>query len=137
MQRGGRLAAIPQTPKKPVTDDYQGVQVVDDYRWLEPSADPEVRKWSDQQNAAPARIWIAWRTAPPSSNASIKLNSSSSIRFSSLISRGGVLFALKTQPPKPQAYLVTLASPDDPDSARTVVDPNALDPERLHHHRLL
>ena len=38
------LPPVPQTPKNPVTDDYQGVQVVDDYRWLEPSADAEVRK---------------------------------------------------------------------------------------------
>ena len=45
------LPPVPQTPKKPVTDDYQGVQVVDDYRWLEPPADADVRKWSDQQNA--------------------------------------------------------------------------------------
>ncbi len=51
------LPAIPQTPKKPVTDDYQGVQVVDDYRWLEPSADAEVRKWSDQENVR-ARAYL-------------------------------------------------------------------------------
>ena len=122
------LPAIPQTPKKPVTDEYQGVQVVDDYRWLEPSADAEVRKWSDQENVR-ARAYLD-RLA---SRAALverlnQLNSSSAIRFSSLISRGGVLFALKTQPPKRQAYLVALASPDDPDSARTVVDPNLLDP---------
>jgi prolyl oligopeptidase len=122
------LPPIPSTPKKPVTDEYQGVQVVDDYRWLEPSADPEVRKWSDQQNARtrayldglPSRASIAERLH--------QLNSSSSIRFSSLVSRAGVLFALKTQPPKPQPYLVALVSPDDANSARAVVDPNALDP---------
>src|SRR5579872_3538861 len=122
------LLPIPQTLKNPVTDEYQGVQVVDDYRWLEPPADPDVRTWSDQQNARtrayldrlPNRAEIVERLN--------QLNSSSSIRFSALISRGGVLFALKTQPPKRQAYLVALASPDDPDSARTVVDPNALDP---------
>src|SRR5665213_870991 len=122
------LPAIPQTPKKPVTDEYQGVQVVDDYRWLEPSADADVRKWSDQENVR-ARAYLD-RLA---SRAGLverlnQLNSSSSIRFSGLVSRGGVLFAMKTQPPKRQAYLVALASPDDPDSARTVVDPNALDP---------
>jgi len=122
------LSAIPQTPKKPVTDDYQGVQVVDDYRWLEPSADTDVRKWSDQENARTRAYLDRLANRAPLVDRLNQLNSSSSIRFSGLISRGGLLFALKTQPPKRQAYLVALASPDDPDSARTVVDPNLLDP---------
>ena len=57
-----------------------------------------------------------------------QLYGGASSRFSALQTRGGVLFALKNQPPKAQAFLVTLASPDEPDSARVVVDPNALDP---------
>ena len=122
------LPPLPPTPKKPVTDDYQGVQVVDDYRWLEPSADPEVRKWSDQQNLR-TRAYLdrlAGRAAIVERLP--QLNGSSSIRFSALSSRAGVLFALKSQPPKPHPYLVVLTSPDDPASARTIVDPNALDP---------
>jgi len=122
------LPAIPQTPKKPVTDEYQGVQVVDDYRWLEPSADTEVRKWSDQENVRTRAYLDRLASRPGLVERLNQLNGSSSIRFSSLISRGGVLFAMKMQPPKRQAYLVALASPDDPDSARTVVDPNVLDP---------
>ena len=122
------LPPAPQTPKKPVTDDYQGVQVVDDYRWLEPSADAEVRKWSDQQNARTRTYLDGLANRAPIVERLHQLNGSSSIRFSSLISRAGLLFALKTQPPKPQAYLVSLASPDDPASARTIVDPNAIDP---------
>ena len=122
------LPAIPQTPKKPVTDEYHGVQVVDDYRWLEPSADAEVRNWSDQENARTRAYLDRLPNRAPIVERLNQLNGSSSIRFSALISRGGVLFALKTQPPKRQAYLVALASPDNPDSARTVVDPNLLDP---------
>ena len=37
------LPPIPATPKKPVIDDYGGVKVGDDYRWLEAGADPEVK----------------------------------------------------------------------------------------------
>ena len=122
------LPAIPQTPKKPVTDEYQGMQVVDDYRWLEPPADADVRKWSDQENVRTRAYLDRLASRPGLVERLNQLNGSSSIRFSSLISRGGVLFAMKTQPPKRQAYLVALASPDDPDSARTVVDPNVLDP---------
>ncbi len=40
----------PQTPKKPITDEYQGVKVEDDYQWLEKDDDPEVKTWSDAQN---------------------------------------------------------------------------------------
>src|ERR1700682_3946111 len=40
----------PQTPKKPVTDEYQGVKVEDNYQWLEKDDDPEVKTWSDAQN---------------------------------------------------------------------------------------
>jgi prolyl oligopeptidase len=129
------LPPIPSTPKKPVTDEYQGVQVVDDYRWLEPSTDPQVRSWSDQQNVRtrayldrlPNRAAIVERLDQLNANSSTTA-SAPSPRYSSLIFRGGMLFALKIQPPKRQPYLVTLASPDDPDSARTVVDPNILDP---------
>jgi len=28
------IAKPPDTPKRPVTDEYQGVKVVDEYRWL-------------------------------------------------------------------------------------------------------
>jgi prolyl oligopeptidase len=122
------LPAIPQTPKKPVTDEYQGAQVIDDYRWLEPSADADVRKWSDQENVRTRAYLDRLANRAGLVERLDQLNSSASVRFSGLISRGGVLFAMKTQPPKRQAYLVALASPDDPDSAHTVVDPNALDP---------
>ncbi len=42
-------------------------------------------------------------------------------------SRAGRLFALKRQPGKEQPFLVVLDSPDDPASARVVVDPNVID----------
>jgi prolyl oligopeptidase len=122
------LPSIPSTPKKPVTDDYQGVHVVDDYRWLEPPSDPDVRQWSDQQNTR-TRAYLDRMASRSAIAASLtQLYSGASGRFSSLTVRAGALFALKTQPPKAQAFLVTLVSPDDPAGARTVVDPNVLDP---------
>jgi prolyl oligopeptidase PreP (S9A serine peptidase family) len=47
---GVRLAAPPSTPKHPVTDDYHGVQVTDDYRWLEDKNSPATRAWISSQN---------------------------------------------------------------------------------------
>jgi prolyl oligopeptidase len=122
------LSPIPATPKKPVTDEYSGIKVVDDYRWLEPAADPDVREWSGQQNAR-TRAYLDHLSARPAIVERLtSLYTSSSIRFSSLSFHGGVLFAMKAQPPKLQPLLVTLSSPDDPGSARVIVDPNALDP---------
>src|SRR5690349_13162270 len=43
-------AGVPPTPKKPVTDVYHGVKVVDSYRWLENGQDLAVKRWSKQQN---------------------------------------------------------------------------------------
>ena len=41
--------AYPEAPKKPVTDTYHGIQVADDYRWLEDDRDPAVKAWSLEQ----------------------------------------------------------------------------------------
>ncbi len=122
------LPPAPDTPKRPVTDEYHGVKVVDDYRWLEDGSNAEVRQWSDAQNArarayldnAPMRAEIAARLK--------QLDTDMSPGFSGLSERASILFAMQTQPPKPQPALVTLGSIDDPGSARAVVDPNAIDP---------
>src|SRR5438128_1468584 len=36
--------------KRPVVDAYEGVQVRDEYQWLENGKDPAVRQWSEAQN---------------------------------------------------------------------------------------
>ena len=58
IQADAESATLPSTPKKPVTDTYQGVQVVDDYRWLENGGDPTVRQWAEAQNKLRGRISI-------------------------------------------------------------------------------
>src|SRR5439155_3645694 len=125
------LAALapPATPLRPVTDTYHGVAVRDDYRWLEKWSDPEVQKWSEAQNAyarsvldrLPGREAIARRVR--------ELEASPSPEYFALAARGGVLFALKDEPPKQQPFLVALESADNPRSERVLIDPNALDPK--------
>jgi prolyl oligopeptidase len=48
---GIRLPAAPVAAVKPVTDDYFGTKIVDDYRWLEDAKSPETRAWIDEENA--------------------------------------------------------------------------------------
>ena len=121
----------PETPKRPVTDTYHGVSVEDDYRWLEDGASPEVRAWSEAQNAY-ARTYLS---ALPGRDILEKrfavLLGGASPSYGSLDVAGGTLFALKVKPPSQQPFLVTLPSPDEPGKARVVVDPNALDPTGL------
>ena len=40
----------PYTPVIPVTDTIHGVEIVDNFRWLESQDDPEVVEWVNQQN---------------------------------------------------------------------------------------
>ena len=116
-----------QTAKKPVSNEYQGTSVEDPYQWLEKDDDPEVKAWSNAQNqqtrdyldklpdrAAIEKQLTEWyaRTSPS---------------YSSLVSRPGILFAMKFQPPKQQPMLVTLASANDLKSEKVVLDPNVLD----------
>jgi len=123
----GATGSPPPTPKKPVTDTYNGVQVVDNYRWLENYSDPAVRQWSDQENQY-ARGYLDRLPARAVLYDQLKqLYTHPSPGYFALVSRPGLLFALKSEPPKEQALLVTLASPDDTASERVILDPNQLD----------
>jgi len=117
----------PQTPKKPTTDEYQGVKVEDDYQWLEKDDDPEVKAWSNAQNKR-TRAYID--KLPDRAAVEKQLTewyAKTSPSYSELVARPGVLFAMKFQPPKQQQMLVTLASADNLKSEKMVLDPNALD----------
>lgn len=121
-------APIPETPKKPVVDEYQGVKVTDDYRWLESADDAAVKTWSDAQTAH-ARAFLD--AVPFREGVRARLDTlirSSSESYFGLVQRGGLLFAWKVDPKKQQPSLVTLASAEDKKSERVILDPNVLDP---------
>ena len=50
-REGITLPPPPVAAVKPVTDDYFGTKVVDNYRWLEDAKSPETRAWIDEENA--------------------------------------------------------------------------------------
>src|SRR3954470_8228642 len=94
--------AAPPTPKRPVTNVYHGVSVVDDYQWLENFDDPQVRKWNDAQNAA-ARAYFSKLASKPIIAKRLKeLYSATSADYFGLQYRRGRLFAMKAKPPAQQ-----------------------------------
>src|SRR5881392_1277286 len=101
------LAATPAA-KRPVTNVYHGVSVVDDYQWLENFEDAAVKEWNEGQNKLtrayfeklPAKAVVAEKLR--------KLYSATSPDYFDLQYRRGILFAMKFQPPAQQAWLVVL-----------------------------
>jgi len=122
-------AAVPPTEKKPVTDEYHGVKVVDDYRWLEESGSAAVKAWSAAQNQY-SRAWLDARSDRAGIEAQLMaLYAKDTPSHSGIVSRPGRLFALKFQPPKQQRLLVTLTSAHDLASEKVVLDPNEIEPK--------
>src|SRR5436190_20053450 len=117
----------PQTPKKPVSDEYHGTIVEDPYQWLEKDDDTEVKAWSNAQNQRTRDYLDKLPDRAAIEKQLTEWYAKTSPSYSSLVSRPGILFAMKFQPPKQQPLLVTLASADDPKSEKVVLDPNALD----------
>src|SRR6266404_577504 len=116
-----------QTAKKPVTEEYQGVKIEDDYQWLEKDDDPEVKAWSDGQNQRTRAYIDKLPDRAKTEKQLAEWYAKTSPSYSSLVSRPGILFAMKFQPPKQQPLLVTLASADDLKSEKVVLDPNVVD----------
>lgn len=119
------LLKLPNTPKRSVTDEYHGLTVEDDYRWLENWADPGTKAWSAAENTRtreyldhlPARAALKGQLA--------QLIKAGSPAYYDLQFRGGMLFAMEYKPEKQQPTLVVLHSAADPGSARIIFDPNA------------
>ena len=124
------LSAIepaPETPKKPVSNEYHGTTVEDPYQWLEQDSDPQVKAWWDAQNQRARQYLDKLPNRAAIEKQLTEWYAKTSPSYFSLVSRPGILFAMKFQPPKQQPLLVTLASADDLKSERVVLDPNVLD----------
>lgn len=110
------------TPRRPVTDTYHGVQVVDDYRWLEDANAPAVREWVGRQNDRSRRYLDGREIRPYIEQRLTELLASPSARYSSPEWSSGTLFLLKFQPPAEQPSLVTLRSATNLASERVLLD---------------
>ena len=117
----------PDTPKKPITTEYQGVTVEDPYQWLEADENSQVKAWSDAQNQQARKNLDSFSDRAAIEKQLQEWYAKTSPNYFSLVSRPGILFAMKFQPPKQQPLLVTLKSADDLKSEKVVLDPNVLD----------
>src|SRR4051812_37891416 len=61
---GCAAKTAPGTAKRPVTNLYHGVNVVDDYQWLENFDDPQVKKWNEEQSGT-ARAYLSKMASKP------------------------------------------------------------------------
>ena len=121
------IPPLPNTPKHPVVDEYNGVKVTDDYRWLEDGKSPQVIAWTKAESAHARAILDALPIRNQIRDFLKKLDETSSPAFYALEMRGGILFAINYEPGKQQGMLVTLRSPDDLASKHVVLDPTQID----------
>ena len=112
----------------PVTDTYHGVEVTEDYRWLENASSAETIAWTRSQRQRTRDYFdgIAWRDALRTRVA--RLLRADRTRYGRPVSGGGTFFALKEQSPRQRPFLVALTDLDDLATERVVLDPVAVDP---------
>ena len=96
--------STPDTPKKPVATEYHGITVEDPYQWLEADDDSQVKAWSDAQNQQARKNLDSFSDRAAIEKQLQEWYAKTSPNYFSLVSRPGILFAMKFQPPKVAAY---------------------------------
>ncbi len=117
----------PETAKRPVVDEYYGIKVTDNYRWLEDGEDPEVQVWIDKQNEYTHNYLDKIHDREAISRRLTALYEGESPKYYSMQYEGGLLFALKSAPTLEQPQLVTLTSAYDTTTQQIVLDVNTVD----------
>src|SRR4051794_15473615 len=112
----------------PTATTYHGVEVVEDYRWLEDAEAEETVQWTraQQQRTQAYLNAIPWRDALRARVEQLLRDDATS--YEGLASGGDVFFALVDRKPRQRPFLVALTDLDDATGERVVVDPLAVDP---------
>jgi prolyl oligopeptidase len=121
-----KLEAV-DTPREPTTTTYHGVDVTDDYRWLEDPTDDHTVEWTAVQAARTQAYLDSLAVREPIRRRVEQVLKVASADYDRLAHGGKTYFARKRQPPKQQPFLVTLTRLDDLAEERVLLDPNALD----------
>ena len=112
-----------ETPREPVTDTYHGVEVTDDYRWLEDGSSERTRAWTAAQDARTRAYLASVPQREPIRRRFTEILTAESTEHSHLHGCGTRFFALRKQPPRQQPFLVVLTDLDDVSGGRVLVDP--------------
>lgn len=123
------LAQVPKTRTSPTVDSYHGVNVQDDYRWLEDWDDQEVKRWSEDQNIFARKALDNLPSVDAIRERVTEIMSAKIISYGGIRFANGKYFAMKNQPPKEQPFLITFDSLLRPGDARVLFDPNVVDAE--------
>src|SRR3954453_9695017 len=115
------------TPREPVTDSYHGVAVIDEYQWLEDERSEATREWTAAQDARTRAFLGALPFRDAIRRRFEEILKVESVAYDGLSLGGSTYFALKTQPPRQQPFLVALDGVEDSAGERVLVGPNALD----------
>jgi prolyl oligopeptidase len=116
-----------ETERVPVTTTYHGVEVTEDYRWLEDSASEETRAWTEAQHERTMAYLRALPSYEEIRRRAEEILKAASTSYEHLSCGGGTYLALKSQPPKQQPFIVTLSDLGDLATERVLVDPNEID----------
>src|SRR5688500_567169 len=100
------MKPVVDTPRRSTITTYHGIDVTEDYRWLEDTDDEETRHWTSAQaehtraylDALPDRAAVGDRVR--------ELLAAESVDYDRLRKAGAHYFALKRQPPLQQPFLV-------------------------------
>jgi prolyl oligopeptidase len=111
-----------------VTESFHGKTVRDPFRWLEDPFAPEVQQWLSEQNGAQEQYFKATPFMSKLKARVIEITKMGSARYRAVAWAGEKIFAIKTEPPRPQPMLVVLPSEDDTADEQVVFDPNVSDP---------
>jgi len=124
---GSEPVVPPVADLVPITNTYQGTDVIDNYQWLEDSKDPKVQAWDAGQNRFTRSILDAVPCRQMIEEELRHLYDKSSSRYYSFHYVTDKLFAMKMQPPNDQPMLVRLDSPLDLSGEKIIVNPNEID----------
>lgn len=121
----------PTTDKRPVTDVYHGVEVIDNYRWLEDWNDAAVRDWSEAQNAYARAMLDRLPGAEPIRARVEAVLTAPSVRHYDVHKAGSRLLAMRRESGRQQPMLVAFDDAaavlaDQPVEPRILFDPATL-----------
>lgn len=117
-----------ETRRAPVTTTYHGVEVSEDYRWLEDADSEETRGWTAAQHD---RTMAYLRGLPFHEDVrrrAEEILEAGSTSYGAPKRAADTYFVLAYRPPKQQPFLITLTDLADASTERELVDPNAIDP---------